>query len=52
MDFKRKLKPYGSIEKSKALDGCLCFDAFAPMTRISTIRVLITLASVHNLLIH
>ena len=22
--FKRKLKPYGSIENSKALDGCLC----------------------------
>ena len=60
--LKRKLKPYGSIEKYKArlvakgfkqkkklVDY---FDIIAPVTRISSIRVLIALASVHNLLIH
>ena len=50
-----------SIEKYKA---CLVakgfkqrnnvnyFDTFAPMTRIASIKVLITLASIHNLVIH
>ena len=28
------------------------FDTFAPMTRIASIRVLIVLASIHNLVIH
>ena len=59
--FKRKLKPHGSIEKYKA---CLVakgfkqkksvdyFDTFTHLTRISSIRVLIALALVHNLVIH
>ena len=59
--FKRKLKSYGSIEKYKArlvVEGfkqnkCIdYFDTFAPMTRISSIKVLIALASVHNLVTH
>ena len=59
--FKRKLKPYGFIEKYKAplvakglkqKKGVDYFDTFAPVTRVSSIRVLIALASVHNLVIH
>ena len=59
--FKRKLKSNGSIEKYKAClvakgfkqkKGVDCFDTFAPVTRISSIRVLIALASVHNLVIY
>ena len=59
--FKRKLKPYGSIEKYKAhlVDkgfkqnkGVDYFDTFAHVIRISSIRVLIDLALVHNLVIH
>ena len=59
--FKRKLKSNGSIKKYKARlvakginqKNCVdCFDTFAPVTRISSIRVLIALASVHNLVIH
>ena len=58
---KRKLKPDGSIEKYKARlvakcfkqkKGIYYFDTFAHVTRISSIRVLITLSSVHNLVIH
>ena len=59
--FKIKLKQDGPIEKYK---GCLVakdfkqrknvdyFDTFAPMTRITSISVLIALASIHNLVIH
>ena len=59
--FNRKLKPNGSIEKYKAhlvskgfkhKKGVDYFDTFAPMTRIYSIRVLIALSSVHNLVIH
>ena len=59
--FKRKLKPYGSIEKYKASlvardfkqkKGVDYFDTFALVTRISSIRVLIALPYVHNLVIH
>ena len=59
--FKRKLKPYRSIEKYmarlvaksfKQKKGIDYFDTFAPATRISSIRVLIALTSVHNLVIH
>ena len=59
--FKRKLKPYGSIEKYKAhlvakgfkqKKGVDYFDTFAPVIRISSIRVLITLTSIFNLVIH
>ena len=56
-----KLKSYGSIEKYKARlvdkgfkqNKCVdYFDTFAPVTRISSIRVLIALVSVQNLVIH
>ena len=59
--FKRKLKPNGSIKKYKARlitkgfkqKKCVdYFDTFALVTRISSIMVLIALASVHNLVIH
>ena len=57
--FKRKLKPDGSIENYKAhlvtkgfkqKNGGDYFDTF--VTRISSIRVLISLALIHNLVIH
>ena len=52
--------PYGSIEKYKArlvAQGISqkqndYFDTFAPITRISSIRILIALASIHKLFIH
>jgi len=59
--FKKKYHPDGSIEKYKArlvakgftqkynLDY---FDTFAPITRISSIRVLLALTSIHKLVIH
>ena len=59
--FKRKLKQDRSIEKYKA---CLVakgfkqrkdvdyFDTFTLVTRIASIKVLIALASIHNLVIH
>ena len=59
--FKKKLKKDGSIEKYKArlvAEGFRqrkyinYFNTFALMTRISSIRVLIPLASIHNLMIH
>ena len=58
--FKRKLKQDGFIEKYKAhlvakdfkqRKDVDYFDTFAPVTRIASIRVLITLASIHNLVI-
>ncbi|GJZ39715.1 zinc finger, CCHC-type containing protein [Tanacetum coccineum] len=59
--FKRKLKVDGTIEKFKARlviqgfrqkSGIDYFDTYAPVARISTIRLLIALASIHNLIIH
>ena len=62
MDFQKKYFPNGSIEKYKArlvakgfsqkkkiVDY---FDMFALVTRISSIRILIVLASIHKLFIH
>ncbi|GKE08765.1 zinc finger, CCHC-type containing protein [Tanacetum coccineum] len=57
--FKRKLKVDGTIEKFNARlviedfkqkSGIDYFDTYAP--RISTIRLLIAMASIHNLIIH
>ena len=59
--FKRKLKQDGSIEKYKAhlvakgfkqRNDVDYFDNFALVTRIASIRVLIALASIHNLVIY
>ncbi|GKE16448.1 zinc finger, CCHC-type containing protein [Tanacetum coccineum] len=59
--FKRKLKVDGTIEKFKAWlviqgfkqkSGIDYFDTYAPVARISTIRLLIVMASIHNLIIH
>nr|GEX91672.1 hypothetical protein [Tanacetum cinerariifolium] len=59
--FKRKLKVDGTIEKFKARLVIQCFrqkskidyfDTYALMVRISTIRLLIAMASIHNLIIY
>ncbi|GJV38059.1 zinc finger, CCHC-type containing protein [Tanacetum coccineum] len=59
--FKRKLKVDESIEKLKARlviqgfrqkSGTNYFDTYALVARISTIRLLIAIASIHNLIIH
>ncbi|GJS91287.1 zinc finger, CCHC-type containing protein [Tanacetum coccineum] len=59
--FKRKLKVDGTIEKFKARlviqgfkqkSGIDYFDTYAPVARISTIRLLIAMASIHSLIIH
>ncbi|GJY13443.1 zinc finger, CCHC-type containing protein [Tanacetum coccineum] len=61
MDLQKKLKVDGTIEKFKARlviqgfrqkSGINYFDTYAPVARISTIRLLITMASIHNLIIH
>ena len=59
--FKRKMKVDGTIDKFKARlvvkgfiqkEGIDYFDTYAPIARISTIRVLIALASIYKLQIH
>nr|GFC53532.1 zinc finger, CCHC-type [Tanacetum cinerariifolium] len=59
--FKRKLKVDGTIEKFKArlvIQGFKqksvidYFDAYAPVTRIITITLLIAMTSIHNLITH
>ncbi|GJU94538.1 zinc finger, CCHC-type containing protein [Tanacetum coccineum] len=59
--FKRKLKVDGTVEKFKARLviqgfrqklGIDYFDTYAPVARIGSIRVLIAMASIHNLIIH
>nr|GEV32540.1 zinc finger, CCHC-type [Tanacetum cinerariifolium] len=59
--FKRKLKVDGTVEKFKARlviqsfkqkSGINYFDTYASVTRISTIRLLIAMTSIHNLIIH
>nr|GEW60926.1 zinc finger, CCHC-type [Tanacetum cinerariifolium] len=59
--IKRKLKVYGTIEKFKARmviqgfkqkSGIDYFDTYAPVARISTIRLLISMVFIHNLIIH
>ena len=59
--FKRKLKADGSIDKYKARlvvkgyrqkEGLDYFDTYSPVTRITSIRMLIAIASLYNLEIH
>ena len=59
--LKKKLKPDGTIEKYKARlvakgyrqrENVDFFDTYSPITRITSIRVLIALASIHNLIVH
>ena len=59
--FKRKYLPNGSIDKYKARlvakgftqkENVDYFDIFSPVARITSIRVLIALASIHDLFIH
>ena len=59
--FKKKMKADGSIDKYKARlvikgykqkEGLDYFDTYSPVTRISSIRMLIAIASIHNLEIH
>ncbi|GJY63373.1 zinc finger, CCHC-type containing protein [Tanacetum coccineum] len=59
--FKRKLKVDGTIEKFKDRLVIQCFrqkskinyfDTYAPVAHINTIRLLIALTSIHNLIIH
>lgn len=59
--FKKKLRIDGTVEKFKARlvvqgftqkPGIDYFDTYAPVARISTIRLLIALAAIHNLVIH
>ena len=61
MVFKRKSKSYGSIDKYKARlvakwftqkKGLDYFDTYSLVSSITTIRILIALASIHNLVIH
>ncbi|GJS16862.1 zinc finger, CCHC-type containing protein [Tanacetum coccineum] len=59
--FKKKMKVDGTIDKFKARlviqgirqkEGIDYFDTYAPVARISTIRLLIALAATYNLVIH
>lgn len=59
--FKRKLRTDGTIEKHKARlvdkgyrqqEGLDFFDTYSPVTRITSIRMLIAIASIYDLHIH
>ena len=59
--FKRKMKPDGTIDKYKARlvvkgyrekEGLDYFDTYSPVTRITSIRMLIALAAVYDFKVH
>nr|GEX24028.1 zinc finger, CCHC-type [Tanacetum cinerariifolium] len=59
--FKRKMKVDGTVDKFKARlviqgfrqkEGIDYFDTYAPVARITTIRLMLALAAIHNLVIH
>ncbi|GJX84057.1 zinc finger, CCHC-type containing protein [Tanacetum coccineum] len=59
--FKRKMKGAGTIDKFKARlviqgfrqkEGIDYFDTYAPVARITTIRLLLALVAIYNLVIH
>jgi hypothetical protein len=59
--FKKKLRPVGTIDKYTTRlvakgytqkEGEDFFDTYSPITRLTTIRVLLSLATSHGLLIH
>ncbi|GJR97445.1 zinc finger, CCHC-type containing protein [Tanacetum coccineum] len=59
--FKRKMKVDGTIDKFKAglviqgfrqKEGIDYFDTYAPVARITTIRLLLALVAIHNLVIY
>lgn len=47
--FHEKLRPYGSIEKYKDLDF---LDSYFLVTRITTLRTLFAIDSIHKLIFH
>ena len=59
--FKRKLKTDGSIDKYKArlviksfrqIEGVDYFDTYSPVTRITSIRLVIAFDALNNLVLH
>ena len=62
--LRRKLKPGGTIEKFKArlvakgfkqkedVEEVDFFDTYSPVTKVTSIRLLIVIAAIHNLMVH